>query len=265
MNPVLAEAQAYIRRAWRVIPLHSVTQGRCSCRRPDCSSPGKHPTTPKGLHSASTDLAVVNAWWDRWPWANVGIVTGQISGLVVLDVDPRHDGDDSLYRLEQRHGTLPETVEVVTGSGGRHLYFQHPGEPVRNSAGRLGTGLDLRGDGGYVVAPPSSHISGRFHQWEASSRPGQVPLADMPAWLTEIHQSPITETHPTTGEIVAVAGGRNIWLTSFAGSIRRRGLSEPVIHAALVAANTHHCCPPLDAREVAVIAKSVARYTPAEM
>jgi Bifunctional DNA primase/polymerase, N-terminal len=90
----------------------------------------------------------------------VGIVTGEISNLVVLDFDPQHDGNASIERLERQIAPLPVTVEVTTGGGGRHLYFAHPGGLVRNRAG-LAQGVDVRGDGGYIVAPPSVHPSGR--------------------------------------------------------------------------------------------------------
>ena len=103
-------------------------------------------------------------WLRAWPEAGIGIVTGGISGLVVLDVDPRHGGEASLERLEREHGPLPVTLESRTGSGGRHLYFAHPGGLVRNKVA-LATGIDLRGDGGYVVAPPSVHASGRRYAW----------------------------------------------------------------------------------------------------
>jgi hypothetical protein len=98
----------------------------------------------------------VRAWFRERPDNNVGIVTGAISGLVVLDIDPGHGGEDSLARLLREHGPLPQTVEARTGGGGRHVYFAHPGGVVRNKVG-LAPGIDVRGDGGCVVAPPSVH------------------------------------------------------------------------------------------------------------
>ncbi|MGD8616372.1 MAG: bifunctional DNA primase/polymerase, partial [Gammaproteobacteria bacterium] len=95
----------------------------------------------------------VDAWFGAQPDANVGIVTGAVSGLLVLDVDPRHGGEESLQRLQAEHGALPPTPEVITGGGGRHLYFAHPGGSVRNRVALM-PGIDVRGDGGLVVAPP---------------------------------------------------------------------------------------------------------------
>ena len=116
---------------------------------------GKIPRNRGGLTNASTDPAVIAEWWRRWPSANVGIRTGAECGLVVLDVDTPKGGAGTLAELERKHGKLPATARVLTGGGGEHIYFRHPGRELRNSAGRLGAGLDTRGDGGYVVAPPS--------------------------------------------------------------------------------------------------------------
>jgi len=179
-------AVAYARRGWPVLPLHTVTGGRCSCGRGDCASPGKHPLTAHGLKSAVADEPIIREWWARWPDANVGIATGPASGLLVLDVDPRHGGDETLAELEARYGKLPDTVEALTGGGGRHLLFQHPGGSVGNSAGKLGFGLDIRADGGYIVAPPSRHVTGRPYEWDVSSHPDDVPIAPAPAWLLEL-------------------------------------------------------------------------------
>ena len=170
---------------WRVFPLHSIDNGACTCGDAKCTGtkPGKHPRTPKGCLDATTDTGVIRGWWERWPDANVGIATG--GGLVVIDVDPRHGGDDGLVDLRARLGELPDTVECLTGSGGRHIYVSvGEGVTVRNSAGTLAPGVDIRGEGGYVVAAPSVHTSGRSYAWEASSRPDEVEVAPMPAaWL----------------------------------------------------------------------------------
>ena len=135
----------------------------------------------------------IRRWGRRWPDANVGVVTGAVSGLVVLDVDPRHGGGDSLAVLEGIHGVIPHTVESLTGGGGQHLYFRHPGTviPCRSIA----PGLDIKGDGGLVVSPPSTHISGRLYGWESGCAPGETPLADLPSWLQRLAQ----RSPPVTG------------------------------------------------------------------
>src|SRR5207237_430804 len=128
-------AVVYARRGWAVFPCHHPVRGACSCAAGDCSSPGKHPRVAGGFHAATRDEAQVRAWWARWPRSNVAIRTGAASGLVVIDVDPRHGGDASLERVTDEYGALPPGRTIRTGSGGRHLYFLHPGMTVRNDAG----------------------------------------------------------------------------------------------------------------------------------
>lgn len=184
--PILDEALAFAARGWRIFPLHVPTANGCSCGNPACHSIGKHPRTGSGHHEATTNPAQVHSWWSRWPDANVGLPTGPSIGAWVLDVDPDHEGDDTLARLEAEHGPLPPTLTARTGSGGRHLFFRWQPEikEVRNLQGkdRL-PGLDVRGDGGYIVAAPSLHRSGQFYRWEGTG--AGAPLAEAPAWLYE--------------------------------------------------------------------------------
>lgn len=163
-----------------MLPCHAPRAGGCSCRQLDCGSPGKHPRTRQGLRNATSDPALIREWWQRWPTANLGIRTGAVSGLVVIDVDPDHGGLDTMRSLAAEHA-IPKGLRVRTGSGGWHLYFAHPGGQIRNSAGTaLGPGVDVRGDGGYVIAPPSRHISGSTYQWS-----GSWSLPDLPGHLHE--------------------------------------------------------------------------------
>ncbi|HSH59723.1 MAG TPA: bifunctional DNA primase/polymerase [Acidimicrobiales bacterium] len=179
-------ALVYARQGWAVFPCHHPVQRGCSCGKVDCSSPGKHPRTRRGLHDATTNPEVIRRWWRSWPHANVAVRTGAVDGtagrgFVVVDVDPPHGGDHSLRALLSSHGPLPDTAVVRTGRGGRHLYFAHPGQAVRNSAGtRLGPGLDVRADGGYVIAPPSRHVSGVAYHWGRARE-----LAPLPGWLID--------------------------------------------------------------------------------
>jgi hypothetical protein len=222
----------------------------------------KAPATPHGFKDAVAEPEAVRELWGSHPGAGIGIQTGALSGLLVLDVDTNAGGDDTLHELECAHGELPATVEALTGGGGRHLYYRHPGDEVRCSAGRLGPGLDVRADGGYVVAPPSPHPSGRNYQWEVSHDPDDVPLAEPPGWLLDLLRD-----RPGGAPVVTDAipeGRRNSTLTSLAGSMRRRGMGQSEIAAALRVTNHERCAPPLDEDEVERIAASVARYEPAE-
>lgn len=136
----------------------------------------------RGHLDASTDPGVVGAVWARHPRANIGAATGSRSGFWVLDVDDQHDGPAALARLEAEHGALPATIAASTPSGGWHLYFSWPmdGPEIRNSAGRIGTGLDVRGEGGYIVLPPSVLADGRGYCWRAT---GARVAAAAPPWL----------------------------------------------------------------------------------
>lgn len=126
----------------------------------------------------------IEAWWDRWPDANVGVVTGWVSAVAVLDVDPRHGGDDTLAALEAQEEPLPETVTSVTGGGGRHLYFAHPTQLLPSRP--LAAGIDLKAEGGLVVAPPSRHASGDTYRWLAGHGPDQLIPAALPRWLDHL-------------------------------------------------------------------------------
>jgi hypothetical protein len=189
----LALALAYAERGWPVIPVHRAQKRGaelvCSCSKgANCprSNAGKHPRTRHGIKDATIDLETIRAWWARWPGANVGIATGAVSGLVVLDIDPRNGGDDTLAELLNTLGQLPSTVEALTGGDGRHLLFRDPGGRI---ASTLGAGVDVKADGGFIVAAPSVHPSGRAYAWELSSDPEDVPVASLPeTWVRRLRQ-----------------------------------------------------------------------------
>ncbi|HET7325984.1 MAG TPA: bifunctional DNA primase/polymerase [Nocardioidaceae bacterium] len=172
-HPTLTAALAYAARGWRVIPIPPGT---------------KHPAIPAWQTAGTTDTGRIRHWWTQAPTHGIGIVTGTDSRLFVLDIDVAGDkqGDESLHELEQAYGPLPPTYEVITGTGGRHLYYRWPssGHVIRNSAsGALGPGIDVRGEGGQVLAPPTIHPNGRPYAHEASSPPDP---ADPPGWLVAL-------------------------------------------------------------------------------
>lgn len=166
MSEMLAAALGIVaEHGWRVLPL---------------AVKGKTPILKEWQKRASADAQQVREWWGKWAAANVGIATG--NGLLVLDVDVGEGkaGEASLAALEAEHGALPPTLTAVTGSGGYHLFFSYEGK-LGNSAGKLGAGLDTRGDGGYVVAAPSVHPNGERYCWID----GSVAVAPAPVWLVE--------------------------------------------------------------------------------
>lgn len=262
---MIEHALAYAARGFQIFPLHTPGEGgRCSCHKPECGNVGKHPRTMDGLKSATTDAGQITKWWGMWPDANIAIATGAETGFVVVDVDPRHGGRESLKALLDRHGELAEKLYVVTGGGGWHLLFKHPGFTVRNIQNRperLGEGIDFRGDGGYVVAPPSLHASGARYAWGKGCEDADAP--EMPEWLKTLLHTPQTSAPAYTGDGESVAkGDRHKYLTSLAGTMRRRGMSAEAMYAALSIENARSCVPPKSDEEVQKIAHSIAKYNP---
>ncbi|MCK9497121.1 MAG: bifunctional DNA primase/polymerase [Dehalococcoidia bacterium] len=264
-------ALEYASRGLPVFPVYPPGKGAtgCFCSNKDCQSPAKHPWSkfaPHGSKDATTDVEQVTEWWRRAPNANVGVATGGVAHLVVLDVDPDKGGAESLRDLELEHGRLPLTPTVLTGGGGEHYYFRAPeGEVITNSASNLGPGLDVRGRGGYVVAPPSVHRSGGVYEWQAGAGLDEVEIAPLPDWLLALVRESVQRTRTDTVAQPGadlIEGQRNNALASLAGTMRRRGFTHAAIEAALLAENAERCNPPLADDEVRKIAASVARYAP---
>lgn len=235
----------YVRHGWRVFP---------------CA--GKMPRLAAWPTRATTDEATVRRWWRTWPTADIGIATG--GGLLVLDIDPRNGGDTSLADLEHRHGLVPDTPRTCTGGGGLHIYFAID-QAIRNRAG-LAPGIDLRGDGGFVVAPPSLHASGRRYAWELGAGPDDVPLAAAPEWLLEcIHIGQANSAPRPPDEWAALVrgpiaeGARNDSLARLAGYLLRRRPAPRVVLELVRAVNAARCQPPLPDHEVERTVDSIAR------
>jgi len=247
---------------WAVLPCHAVIGARCTCGKPQCDSPGKHPLTERGVYDATTDEAQIAAWWQRRPWANVAIATGAVSGIVALDVDVNKDGPESLRDLERQHGPLPDTPISLTGGGGLHAIFSHPGGTVQNKVG-IASGLDVRGDGGYIVAPPSLHASGARYHWDLAADPETTPIASLPGWLATIaaRREVVRQIEPGA----MITSYRNVTLFRVAGALRRVGLAPDDIAALLQTFNERRCDPALTPAEVDKIARSTARYEPAAL
>jgi hypothetical protein len=200
MNAILDAALTYAARGWNVFPCHSVIDGRCTCGERDCDKPGKHPRTAHGFKDATTDASVIRAWWERWPEANVAIATGQCSGLAVLDVDDYAGGDDELRELERVHGALPDAPVSLTGGGGRQFLFERNGVPIVSRNGVVAPHIDVKADGGYIIAPPSSHLSGRRYAWDGAAHPDDVPLSPAPKFM-ESPPAPTAAAPATSGRI----------------------------------------------------------------
>jgi hypothetical protein len=184
---------------------------------------GKKPLV-KWKAEATTDADTLRRWWREWPHAQIGRPTG--SGIVVLDVDNKNgaDGSGSLHELEKQHGELPEGPIVITPTGGYHYYLR--ADNLKNSAGKLSPGLDIRADGGYVIAPPSPG-----YEWECD--PAEYPIPDAPRWLVEACRKPEQSEHPEANCKIA----RNDTLCRMAGAARANGADTETIRAMVQGAN----------------------------
>lgn len=273
----LTAALQYASIGWRVIPLYGIVdyddRWGCECRKGiACPSPGKHPRLGEWTKQATTEAGQIQQWWKDFPAANVGIATGAQSGVVVLDIDPKSGGRDSMRRIVEEFGRMEQGLIVETGSGGWHYYFQHPGGYQGNlqgsatTASPLGPGLDFRGDGGMVVAPPSIHASGASYKWIAEKF-----LPALPTWLKiklaanhRAEPAPAAVYQPDAEGMIA-EGQRHRTLIAWAGSLRNKGFGFAAIQAALSAENQTRFTVPKEQSEIDKIAKWICRFPAGEV
>jgi putative DNA primase/helicase len=227
----MREVRTLAEHGMKLFPCHHPVNGACSCGNPSCDAPAKHPRVKGWQELATSDLEQLRAWWRQWPGTNYGIACGQ-SAIFVLDVDPRHDGDDTLANLEREHGQPPDTWRFLTGGGGQHIVFRDPGIELdlRNSASKLGRGLDCRGHGGLIIAPGSRHVSGRAYAIDVDHHPDDVALADLPQWIVSLLAQKMYEPRMAAPaddwrELAASEvpeGQRNQTITRISGLLLRR-------------------------------------------
>jgi hypothetical protein len=226
-----------------------------------CKPRDKVPITEHGFKDATTDPDTIKRWWHQEPEANIGISTGARSRVFVVDVDGV-DAEAELKKLEAQNGALPATIESIT-TRGRHLYFEWSDKtPVRNTAGKIAPGLDTRGEGGYVLAPPSVHPSGRSYCWSVDSA---SVFAAAPQWLlNKLTNGNGRSAAPPTAWCELIRNGvddghRNDTIARLAGHFLRKRVDPFVVLETLLAWNAVRCRPPLDDAEVATIVDSIAR------
>jgi hypothetical protein len=253
---------------WAIFPCHGIHDGQCTCGK-DCSKPGKHPRTLHGFKDATKEPEQIKKWWEMWPNANIGVPTGETNGFFVVDVDPRHGGFETLEELEDTYGKLPHTVTAITGSGGNHFLFKYPGWSVKSGGNVLGSGIDIRGDGGYFIAAPSNHYSGGAYMWELSSHPVHTPIAEAPEWLLNLL---ITKSKSdAAGKLVRTPssewvklmkgvedGGRTDAATSLIGHLLRRHVDSYLAYEIVMLWNSKNN-PPLDEYELNHTFDSIGR------
>jgi hypothetical protein len=155
----------------------------CSCERASCTQIGKHPATSDGFRSATCKIAQVRALWQALPTRNIAIRTGE--GLLVVDVDPRNQGDSTLRELQKKFKPLDAGARVITGGGGEHYYFRYDPKIILSGASNLlGKGVDVKANNAYVIAPTSLHKSGKSYTWASGRIPKSLPIA--PYWVIKL-------------------------------------------------------------------------------
>jgi hypothetical protein len=224
----------------------------------------KEPAVAKGCLAATVDPDVITAWWTADPDFNIGIACGPASGVFVIDIDGP-DAEIEIAKLEVGHGPLPATVEVITPRPGRHLYFTWPADrDLRNSTGKLAPGIDVRGAGGYVLAPPSVHPSGRLYCWSVDSASS---FSAAPQWLLDeltcreridtVSANRDSTWHALVRDGVH-EGQRNESIAKLSGHLLRRRVHPNVVLELLQSWNAARCTPPLPERDVERIVDSIA-------
>ena len=258
---MLEAALEYASQGKQVFPAHCVRDGRCSCNK-DCSSPGKHPRTANGLNDGTTDEEQIRRWWGMWPQANIAMVTGEVSGVTVVDLDGP-DGEASFFNSLQAQ--LPPTLIHSTPKG-KHLLFQyHP--DVKQTAGAL-PGVDIRNDGGYIIAPPSTNGDFRYEIFrqrtpasleavppelaghaQRSLRNGASPdpIGDADNWVTTLLRNGAPNKQ------------RNNSATKLIGYFHSKGMPRDIIEATMIDF-ANRCTPPMDLAELQQTIDSVTRY-----
>ncbi len=244
-NATIVEALACSKRGWHVLPVM-----------------GKRPLTQHGFMDATTDAGLIEQWYTRWPDAGIGIRTGAESNILVLDFDKMSGGIESMHDLERKYGKLPDTVTALSGGGGMHLYYQHPGFEVKPSAGQLADGVDVRCDSAYIVAPPSIHKSGKRYAWELSSHPDDNEPEHAPEWLLDLLNEKRKVAALPRSFVPIPSGNRNNELTRYAGRFATFGHTEEELYGILKVINQSRCEEPLPDKELSKIARSAARWIP---
>lgn len=253
-NELLEAALKYAKMGWAVFP---------------CSPETKKPLTPHGCKDAKKDLGAIRAWWQRYPNASVAVATGSMSNLIMIDEDldeiEGKDGPHNMMLWERDNGDLPDTVVVITGRGGRHRYFKYYKDDIRNRAGII-KDVDVRGEGGYAILPPSHHPNGTIYEWESS--PDEVEIAEVDENVLKFLATgkEIKEKGQKLKlDNVIQSGQRNTTMHKLACSLQAQGLEDNAIMAAVQQENENRCNPPLSEDEVTTIVKSALKYKKGEL
>ena len=248
MNEIYEAAVKYAKRGWSVFPVRK----------------NKTPYTPNGFHNATTNLDTITRWWKEYPDANVGIATGSMShGLTVIDIDIDESkgihGDESFQDWCDEEGVFIDSLTAVTGRGGKHLYFTST-YPYGNKTGCL-PGVDIRGEGGYVIAPPSIHENGNPYYFDGDEDEEEIVCvqedSDVEYFFNEMCKGTIGDKAPLQIPKEVNEGSRNDMLFKIASSLQAKGAEDDVILATLQGYNETRCNPSLPDDELLKIVQSV--------
>jgi putative DNA primase/helicase len=264
-------ALLYAEHGFKIVPVHGVIPdpdakgtNLCTCGDRNCDKPGKHPRIQDWPNEGSTDPQKIEKWFIDWPNMNFGAIPPE--GIVILDIDERNNGFSTLETLETKHGKLPETVTVETGNG-RHLYFQYNSDIYAVCKTRL-EGIDIKTGSGYVMGAGSRHQSGKLYQFASKELSlDNKEIAEAPQWLLEkIMEFQFPNLDPSDDDWLLPAnttirkGFRNDTLTKKAGELWNKGYTKEELEDALLAINDVACDPPLNAKDVIQIARSISNY-----
>lgn len=224
---------------WTVFPIHYKT---------------KRPITQHGFKDATSDIEQIKHWWTQHPKAGIGLPTGRVNNIIVIDIDPRNNGNISFDRLIDENEPLPHTVECLTGGGGNHYYFKYD-ERVNKSTLKGYEGIDIQGNGKYVILPPSIHPNGKQYHWEESSKPVSNNIADIPSWFIELtqrkeHSKGKHQARPTSDYVKILQGvphgERNNALMSLIGHLISRNIDYKEAFELVHIWNESRVNPPLE-------------------
>lgn len=308
VNPMVEYALAYATLGIPVIALWWPTKdGKCACWREKCDTPGKHPITDKSIglkskkslmaegitdvkgfeHLATTDPERIRQIWGKYPYANIGLLTGSKSGFFTLDFDTKKEAMEFLEDLKANcyGGNMPDTVITQTGSGGYHVHFKYPDwfTVDRNSVGQIALGVDIRTDGGLTVAPPSLHYSGNRYEWLPDHSPFEKVFGEVPEWLAnllrtkqqkavkkakkEAEQGKVWESYLNKFDVIYDGARNDTLFREIACSMQAKGASDADIWATLKAINETKCrdlsghLAPIDESELrAIFQSAISRY-----
>jgi|SRR5579872_168145 len=246
---------------WRVMPIWNITEvygeRMCSCPQgSDCHSPGKHPMLKNGVLEASSNTGLIKHWFHKWPTANLALACGIDSDILVIDIDSLKGGNVSYANLATQYLQHYSYILSQTGNG-FHLYFKNL-EGIKNKVGLM-EGVDIRAEGGYVLLPPSNHLSGNKYKWLRD--PFENEITPLPDKLAEfmIARSATAQEGDDYDDLIG-EGKRNNFLHYCGSVMRAKGFSVGAIEAALNAENQSRCVPPVTDSELGLIIRSVMRY-----